>query len=154
MVHRHVPLEQFYTGYRQSLLATDEVLAWVVVPRPAPGEWLGVYKVSKRQEDDISAVCLALQLQVHGGLIRSARIGAGGVAAKPARAVQTEAALVGQPWNEASLAAAQATIQQEFSPLSDLRASADYRRKILAQLLRRAWLESTGQSAIRLEDLT
>jgi xanthine dehydrogenase small subunit len=76
------------------------------------------------------------------------------VAAKPARAVQTEAALVGQPWNEASLAAAQATIQQEFSPLSDLRASADYRRKILAQLLRRAWLESTGQSAIRLEDLT
>jgi xanthine dehydrogenase small subunit len=154
MVHRHVPLEQFYTGYRQSLLATDEVLAWVVVPRPAPGEWLGVYKVSKRQEDDISAVCLALQLQVHGGLIQSVRIGAGGVAAKPARAVQTEAALVGQPWNEASLAAAQATIQQEFSPLSDLRASADYRRKILAQLLRRAWLESTGQSAIRLEDLT
>ena len=154
MVHRHVPLEQFYTGYRQSLLATDEVLAWVVVPRPTADEWLGVYKVSKRQEDDISAVCLALQLQVHGGLIQSVRIGAGGVAAKPARAVQTEAALVGQPWNEASLAAAQATIQQEFSPLSDLRASADYRRKILAQLLRRAWLESTGQSAIRLEDLT
>jgi xanthine dehydrogenase small subunit len=154
MVHRHVPLEQFYTGYRQSLLATDEVLAWVVVPRPTADEWLGVYKVSKRHEDDISAVCLALQLQVHGGLIRSARIGAGGVAATPARAVQTEAVLVGQPWNEASLATAQATIQQEFSPLSDLRASADYRRKILAQLLHRAWLESTGHSDVRLEDLT
>nr|WP_108330666.1 xanthine dehydrogenase small subunit [Limnohabitans sp. 2KL-1] len=152
-VHRHVPLDQFYTGYRQSLLAADEVLAWVVVPRPAPGEWLGAYKVSKRQEDDISAVCLAVQLHVQDGRITAARIGAGGVAATPARAVQTEAALIGQPWNEATLAAAQQTIAQEFSPLSDLRASADFRRTILGQLLRRAWLESTGHSTVRLEAL-
>jgi xanthine dehydrogenase small subunit len=152
-VHRHVPLDRFYTGYRQSLLAPDEVLAWVVVPRPAPGEWLGAYKVSKRQEDDISAVCLAVQLHVEGGRISTARIGAGGVAATPARAVQTEAALIGQPWNEATLAAAQQTIAQEFSPLSDLRASADYRRTILGQLLRRAWLESTGHNTVRLEAL-
>ena len=152
-VHRHVPLDQFYTGYRQSLLEADEVLAWVVVPRPAPGEWLGAYKVSKRQEDDISAVCLAVQLHVQGERITAARIGAGGVAATPARAVHTEAALVGQPWNDATLQAAQATIAQEFSPLSDLRASADYRRQILRQLLRRAWLESAGQSHVRLEDI-
>ncbi len=153
-VHRHVPLDQFYTGYRQSLLAADEVLAWVVVPRPAPGEWLGAYKVSKRQEDDISAVCLAVQLHVQDGSITAARIGAGGVAATPARAVQTEAALIGQPWNEATLQAAQAAIADEFSPLSDLRASADYRRTILGQLLRRAWLESTGHNTVRLEALT
>ena len=152
-VHRHVPLDHFYTGYRQSLLAPDEVLAWVVVPRPAPGEWLGAYKVSKRQEDDISAVCLAVQLHVQDGHITAARIGAGGVAATPARAVQTEAALIGQTWNEATLAAAQQAIEQEFSPLSDLRASADYRRQILGQLLRRAWLESTGHKTIRLEAL-
>ena len=153
VVHRHVPLDQFYTGYRQSLLAPDEVLAWVVVPRPAPSEWLGAYKVSKRQEDDISAVCLALQLHVQGERITAARIGAGGVAATPARAVKTEAALIGKPWNEATLEAAQAAIAQEFSPLSDLRASADYRRQILGQLLRRAWLESTGHRTVRLEDL-
>ncbi len=152
-VHRHVPLDRFYTGYRQSLLAPDEVLAWVVVPRPAPGEWLGAYKVSKRQEDDISAVCLAVQLHVEGGRITSARIGAGGVAATPARAVQTEAALIGQPWNEAMLVAAQNVIAQEFAPLSDLRASANYRRQLLAQLLRRAWLESTGHTTVRLEAL-
>ncbi len=152
-VHRHVPLDRFYTGYRQSLLAPDEVLAWVVVPRPAPGEWLGAYKVSKRQEDDISAVCLAVQLHVQDGHITAARIGAGGVAATPARAVKTEATLIGQPWNEATLATAQQAIAQEFSPLSDLRASADYRRQILGQLLRRAWLESTGHSTIRLEAL-
>jgi len=152
-VHRHVPLDQFYTGYRASLLAPDEVLCWIVVPRPEPGEWLGVYKVSKRMEDDISAVCLAVQLHIDGGRIISSRIGAGGVAATPARAVKTEAALIGQPWNEATLAAAQKNIQHEFSPLSDLRASADYRRQILAQLLHRAWLESTGHSHVRLENL-
>ena len=152
-VHRHVPLDQFYTGYRKSLLAPDEVLAWVVVPRPAPCEWLGAYKVSKRQEDDISAVCLAVQLHLEGGRITAARIGAGGVAATPARAMKTEAALIGQPWNEATLQAAQTAIANEFSPLSDLRASADYRRQILGQLLRRAWLESTGHRTVRLEDL-
>jgi xanthine dehydrogenase small subunit len=152
-VHRHVPLDQFYTGYRQSLLAPDEVLAWIVVPKPKAGEWLGAYKVSKRQEDDISAVCLAVQLHIAEGRITAARIGAGGVAATPARAEKTEAALMGQPWNEATLQAAQAAITQEFSPLSDLRASADYRRQILGQLLHRAWLESTGHSRVRLEEL-
>jgi xanthine dehydrogenase small subunit len=75
------------------------------------------------------------------------------VAATPARAVKTEAALIGQPWNEATLQAAQAAMADEFSPLSDLRASADYRRTILGQLLRRAWLESIGQATVRLEDL-
>ncbi len=153
VVHRHVPLDRFYTGYRQSLLAKDEVLAWVVVPRPAPEEWLAAYKVSKRQEDDISAVCLALQLHIQAGRIAQVRIGAGGVAATPARAVLTEAALLGQAWSEATLAKAQAVIQREFSPLSDLRASADYRRQILSQLLRRAWLESMGHTPLRLEEL-
>jgi len=152
-VYRHVPLDQFYTGYRQSLLAPDEVLAWVVVPKPTAGEWLGAYKISKRQEDDISAVCLAVQLHLDGGRIRAVRIGAGGVAATPARAVKTEAALIGHFWNEATLAKAQKAIQQEFLPLSDLRASADYRRQILGQLLQRAWLESTGHPTVRLEAL-
>jgi xanthine dehydrogenase small subunit len=96
---------------------------------------------------------LAVQLHVQDGHITAARIGAGGVAATPARAVKTEAALIGQPWNEATLAAAQQTIAQEFSPLSDLRASADYRRQMLGQLLRRAWLESTGHNTVRLEAL-
>jgi xanthine dehydrogenase small subunit len=96
---------------------------------------------------------LAVQLHMANGLITAARIGAGGVAATPARAIKTEAALIGQPWNEATLLAAQTAIQQEFSPLSDLRASADYRRQILGQLLQRAWLESTGHPTVRLEAL-
>jgi len=158
LVHRHVAIEDLYTGYRQNVMAPDEVLAWVVVPRPQPGEWLGAYKVSKRMEDDISAVCLVVQLQLSGmdtgtPRIDAARIGAGGVAAVPARARRTEALLRGQPWNAETLQAAQFAIGQEFQPISDLRASGDYRRQMLAALLHRAWLESTGRQDIRLEAL-
>lgn len=157
-VHRHVPLEDLYTGYRQNVMASDEVLAWIVVPRPRPHEWLGVYKISKRMEDDISAVCLAVQLQLDsdtGGAprVRQARIGAGGVAATPARARQTEAGLNGQPWSPQTLQQAQAALQNEFQPISDLRASGDYRRRMLGALLERAWRESTGQAEVQLEAL-
>ncbi len=158
IVHRHVPLEDLYTGYRQNVMAADEVLAWVVVPRPQPGQWLGAYKVSKRHEDDISAVCLVVQLTLSAPgastpHIKAVRVGAGGVAAVPARARRTEAALQGQPWNAQTLQAAQAAMAQEFQPISDLRASGDYRRRMLAALLHRAWLESTGRQDIRLEAL-
>ena len=158
IVHRHVAIEDLYTGYRQNAMAPDEVLAWVVVPRPKTGEWLGAYKVSKRMEDDISAVCLVVQLQLSGAdtgtpRIDVARIGAGGVAAVPARARRTEAVLCGQPWSAETLQAAQASMGQEFQPIGDLRASGEYRRQMLAALLRRAWLESTGRQDIRLEAL-
>src|SRR5690606_18156840 len=90
---RRLPLEDFYTGYRANVLAPDELLAFIHVPLPAPGQLLAAYKVSKRFDDDISAVCLVLNLALEGGLVAQARIGAGGVAATPARARQAEAAL-------------------------------------------------------------
>src|SRR5690606_12751023 len=95
----------------------------------------------KRQDDDISAVCLAINLHVQGGVITQARIGAGGVAATPARAWQTEATLPGQPWALASLEAAAQVLAQEFAPISDMRASSEYRRAVLANLLLRYWNE-------------
>ena len=159
IVHRHVPLEDLYTGYRQNVMAPDEVLAWVVVPRPRPGQWLGVYKVSKRLEDDISAVCLVIGLALADDAgpaprIVQARIGAGGVAPTPARARQTEHLLTGRLWDEDTLAQAQACLQNEFQPISDLRASSSYRRAMLGALLRRAWLERSGRAPlIRLEAL-
>ncbi len=152
MVSRHIPLENFYLGYKLTALAADEVLCWIVVPHPLPGEWLGVYKVSKRVEDDISAVCLALQLHIEQGVVQTVRIGAGGVAATPARAVKTEAVLHGRVWNEASIQQAQAEIDKEFSPISDMRASAAYRQLVLRQLLQRAWLEQQGHGMVQLED--
>lgn len=109
-----------------------------------------VYKISKRYDDDISAVCLALNLRLNGGLVESASIGAGGVAAIPVRAVKTQAALIGQPWTLATVQSAIAVLRAEFSPISDMRASAAYRTEVLGNLLQRYWLESQGQTQINL----
>jgi xanthine dehydrogenase small subunit len=128
-------------------MAADEVLAYIKVPRPQRGELARVYKISKRTEDDISAVCLAVQLQINKGKVTQASIGAGGVAATPARARATEAALRGQPWTEATVRAAMQVLRAEFSPISDMRASGDYRRQVVGNLLWRLWLESQGQIA-------
>lgn len=167
---RRVPLDDFYTGYRKNVMAADEVLAFIEVPRPvagepsaAPGredtsvpsvgaEHLRVYKISKRQDDDISAVCLALNLSVHDGRITRVRIGAGGVAATPVRAPKTEAALQGQAWVRETFEAAAAVLQAEFAPISDMRASAAYRSSVLGRLLLRYWAEEQGE--LQLEALT
>ena len=152
--HREMPLEALYTGYRQNVMAADEVLAWIKVPKPVAGEQLRVYKISKRFEDDISAVCLAVRLHTSHGQVVQASIGVGGVAATPVRAVQTQAALIGQPWNASTVAAAAACLQAEFSPISDMRATAAYRVKVLGNLLQRFWLESQGQVHTNLESFS
>lgn len=150
--HREMPLQQFYTGYRQNVLAADELLAWIKVPRPAGRpELLQVYKISKRYDDDISAVCLAINLQIDKGTVATACIGAGGVAATPMRAVKTEAALAGKPWTAATVQRAMATLRAEFSPISDMRASSAYRVAVLGNLLQRYWLESQGMQQINLQ---
>ena len=150
---RTLPIEDFYLAYRKTALAPDEVLARIEVPQPTPHEWLRADKISKRFEDDISAVCLAVALQVEDGVIHSARIGAGGVAAVPARAIQTEAALAGQQCAEAIFDAAATVLEAEFKPLSDMRASSAYRRAVLGNLLRRGWQQSQP-GALSLADLT
>ena len=151
---RTLALEDLYTGYRQTALAPDELLVRILVPRPAPEGLLRAYKVSKRWDDDISAVCLALHLDIADGVVRRASIGAGGVAATPARARETEALLTGQPWTEALAQRAGEALQAEFTPISDMRASGAYRRTVLASLMRRYWLESQGQTAVSLEDFS
>jgi xanthine dehydrogenase small subunit len=116
-------------------------------------QFLRVYKISKRFDDDISAVCLAIQMTVKGGVVQQVSIGAGGVAATPARARQTEAALLGQPWNADTVMAAAAALRAEFQPISDMRASAHYRQTVLGNLLQRFWLESQGLQGINLDSL-
>ena len=150
---RTLPIEDFYLAYRKTALAPDEVLARIEVPQPTPHEWLRADKISKRFEDDISAVCLAVALQVENGVIHSVRIGAGGVAAVPARATKTEAALAGQPCAEGAFDAAASVLEAEFKPLSDMRASSAYRRAVLGNLLRRGWQQSQP-GALALADLT
>jgi xanthine dehydrogenase small subunit len=149
---RELPLEDFYTGYRQTALADDEVLAWINVPNPPPAEFMRVYKISKRFDDDISAVCLALAMHLEDGRITRFSIGAGGVAATPVRARETEQMLLNRSWTEEAAHAAAQSLRAEFEPISDMRASAAYRREVLGNLMQRFWLESQGATQINLED--
>ena len=164
--HRELALEDFYTGYRKNVLRPDELLAWIKVPRSRPayptgrlgasGEWTRVYKVSKRWDDDISAVCLAVSLQIEQGVVKRASVGAGGVAATPARAAGAEAALLGHGWSADTVRRAMVALREGFQPISDMRASAQYRSEVLANLLWRCWLESStpeGSLVISLERL-
>ena len=139
--HRELPLEQLYTGYRKNVIAADEVLAWIKVPRPVKGEFLRVYKISKRFDQDISAVCGGYVLRIEDGHIISARIAYGGMAATPMRASQTEYALTGQPWSEDTFDAAIAAIAEDYKPLSDMRATAGYRLSVAGNLLKRLYFE-------------
>jgi len=149
---RTLALEDLYTGYRQNVMAADELLVRIVVPRPGVTEALRAYKISKRFDDDISAVCLVINLDIEAGVVRRASLGAGGVAATPARARQAEAALTGQPWSAETVQKAADALQAEFHPISDMRASGAYRRTVLASLLQRFWLESQGQDAVSVEN--
>jgi len=151
--HREMPIEKFYTGYRKNVLAPDEVLAWIKVPRPQPEEMLRAYKISKRFDDDISAVCLVINMHLHEGRVAKISIGAGGVAATPVRAVKTEAALSGKPWTIEAAKEATGALRAEFQPISDMRASAAYRSEVLGNLMQRFWLETQGVEGINLEGL-
>ena len=153
IAHRELRLEDLYTGYRTNVMRPDELLAWIKVPRPTGHAMEKVYKISKRFDDDISAVCLAIQMTVKGGVVQQVSIGAGGVAATPVRARKTEAVLLGQAWNADTVMAAQAALRAEFQPISDMRASAGYRHTVLGNLLQRFWLESQGMAAINLESV-
>jgi xanthine dehydrogenase small subunit len=154
IAHRELPLEDLYTGYRTHVMRPDELLAWIKVPRPTGHSMEKVYKISKRFDDDISAVCLAIQMTIKGGVVQQVSIGAGGVAPMPVRARKTEASLRGQAWNADTVMAAQTALRAEFQPISDMRASAHYRQTVMGNLLHRFWLESQGMSAINLETLT
>ncbi len=150
---RDVPLETLYVGYRQKILLPDEVLTHIHIPAPSSQEFSRVYKVSKRFEDDISAVCLAINVELDEGVVRRVSIGAGGVAAVPAKAIQTEAFLLGKTWTQATIQQAKDCLQREFSPISDMRASSGYRQLLLGQLLQRFWLETQGHTMISLSDI-
>ncbi len=150
--HREMPVEKLYTGYRKNVIATDEVLAWIKVPLPTASEFSRVYKISKRYDDDISAVCLALSAQRDGNTLTSISIGAGGVAAIPVRAIKTEALCVGFIPATGLFDALKASLQAEFQPISDMRASSSYRRELLGALMDRFAREWCGEKLASLEN--
>ena len=139
---REVLLEDFYTGYRQTVLSPNEIISWIKVPKPHSNEILRAYKISKRFDDDISSVSLCVNLSISNDQISFASIGVGGVAQTPVKAFETEHFLKGKPFNQDSLAKAGETLQKEFTPLSDMRASAGYRKQVLENLLHRFAIET------------
>lgn len=139
---RRIALTDFYVDYMKNRLEPGEfVQALVIPPLPAARQVRG-YKISKRFDCDISALCAGLSIELDGDTVRAVRLAFGGMAAIVKRAAAAEATLVGQPWNEASLVAAQAALASDFKPLTDMRASAAYRLQVAQNLLRRLWLET------------
>ncbi len=139
---RFIPIENFYLDYKKTTLQKSEFIARIHIPRGAPN--LKVYKVSKRYGDDISTVLAAINLTLDNQQITEARIAFGGMAATPKRARLCEQALVGQTLNQQTLAAAKAAILSEFNPLSDVRASREYRLQCACNLLERYFHETCG----------
>jgi xanthine dehydrogenase small subunit len=152
---RTLPLERFYVAYQRTAREPGEFVAAVRVPRRPPGLVLRAYKLSKRYDQDISAVFATFALAIDGGRIASVRIGCGGVAATPSRARATEAALAGRAWTRETADEAARVLEGEFTPIDDMRASAAYRRRALGNLMRRLWLETAARSIgpTRVEDV-
>ncbi|WP_332848385.1 xanthine dehydrogenase small subunit [Massilia sp. S19_KUP03_FR1] len=139
---RTLALEDLYLGYQQKDLRLDEFVRAVRVPLPREGVAFRTYKLAKRFDQDISAVCAAFALTFDGDVIASARIAFGGMAATPKRAASAEALLTGRAWSEATLTAAMAALAADYAPLSDMRASSSYRMQTAQNLLRRFWYET------------
>jgi len=151
---RTLPLEAFYLGYQKSALQTGEFVAAIRVPRPARDLRFRTYKVSKRYDQDISAVCAAFALRIDdSGTITEARVAYGGMAAIPQRAARAEAALNGAAWNEATAHLAMDALAADYQPLTDMRASSVYRLKVARNLLLRFHLETRDTAPLALCDV-
>ncbi|AWK86823.1 xanthine dehydrogenase small subunit [Azospirillum thermophilum] len=151
-VRRTVDLADFYHGYRRNDLKPGEFVERIRIPLPADGERFATWKVSKRRDQDISAVCAAFLLRLDGdGRVAAFRAGYGGMAATPARARALEAALLGRPWTVDTVAAAGPALDADFQPISDMRASDRYRSLVARNLLMRFYLDGTEAGAVSLE---
>jgi xanthine dehydrogenase small subunit len=146
---RRLKLEDFFLGYRRTALAQGEFIERIDVPVPRSNWQFRCYKVAKRFDQDISAVCGAFRVELAEGRVRDIRIGFGGMAATPVRARGTEHALLGQSWTEAAIQSAMDALDAELSPISDMRASAAYRRMVARNLLYKCFLETAAPEPSR-----
>jgi xanthine dehydrogenase small subunit len=147
---RRLPLTGFYLDYMKNELQAGEFVQAITVPLAAmtPARQVRAYKISKRYDCDISALCAGLAIELDGDTVKTVRLAYGGMASIVKRAAQAEAALVGQAWSQEAVKRAQAALAQDFKPLSDMRASADYRLQVAQNLLQRFWLETRAQDAL------
>lgn len=142
---RSCKLDDFITGYRSTDLRQDELITEIFIPKPSTGRIIRSYKVSRRKDLDISTVSAGFSMLTVNGTVSEMILAYGGMAAKPARAIKTEAFLTGKPWTEATVQEAMDILIKEFTPLSDARANADYRSLVARNLLIKFFEESKGQ---------
>lgn len=136
---RTLALEDYFIDYRVTARQDSEFIEKIIVPK---GHALfRAYKVSKRLDDDISAVCAAFNLKIDNGVISDARVAFGGMAATPKRAKHCESVLIGATWNAATVEKACTALAEDFTPLSDFRASKEYRLLSAQNLLRKYFIE-------------
>jgi len=142
--NRVLPLNEFYIGYQENALESSEFIERIRIPKARDDARIRSYKVSKRFDQDISAVCGAYCLHLDGTTVSSIKIAYGGLAAIPKRAPAAEHALIGQEWSEEAVNAAIDLLGEDFQPISDMRATSGYRLEVCRNLLYRFWLETTN----------
>jgi xanthine dehydrogenase small subunit len=151
---RCLPLAEYFVAYGRQDRRAGEFIEAVIVPKIPPDRLFKIYKLSKRFDQDISALCLGLSIGVRDGVVTEARIALGGMAATPKRAAACEAALTGGPWTAAAVQAAAEALDQDFQPISDMRASAAYRLQAAKNLLLRAVLEDSSSEPFDVQAVT
>jgi xanthine dehydrogenase small subunit len=142
---RRRPLGGFYTAYKKADLAPGEVVTRVVLPLPAPGDRLRLYKVSRRNDLDIASFGAAIRVREAGGLIRRAAVAYSGVGPTVLRLPKAESALAGRPFDEATFRQAGRVARSEVAPLSDVRGSKDYRWQLAENVLVKFFFEETAE---------
>jgi xanthine dehydrogenase small subunit len=142
---RELPLETFFLAYGKQDRAPGEFVEAVLVPPLGAATRFACYKISRRFDQDIAAVMGAFALTLRDNTIVDARLAFGGIAATPKRAEKTEATLTGQPFAATTIERACFALTEDFSPITDMRASADYRLLAAQNLLRRFHLENSGE---------
>ena len=142
---REIALEDFYIDYEVKDLKSGEFVERIRIPLPRQGTVLRSHKLSKRFDQDISAVCTAYYLELDGDSVTSFRMACGGLATTIKRATHCEAVIEGAVWSEDTIALAATALAKDFAPITDMRASADYRLRGAQNLLRRFYLETHGE---------
>ncbi|MEW6982090.1 xanthine dehydrogenase small subunit [Colwelliaceae bacterium 6471] len=145
---RSIAVEDYFTGYKQTVLATGEFIKTVDIPKALPNQFLKLYKISKRIDDDISAVLAAIFIELDDNVISQVRIAFGGMAAIPARAKNSEKTLLGKVLNQENIDAAMQALSTDFQPMSDVRASDKYRMTVAQNLLQKCYLELQNRNLL------
>ena len=141
---RVLPLEDFFQAYGRQDRRPGEYVARIIVDKARPGSLYRAYKLAKRFDQDVSAVCAGFHVVLEGDVVGRARLAFGGMAATPRRAAAAEAALIGRPWTRETVETAMTALAADFQPISDMRASAAYRLKAARNLLLKFWIEAGG----------